>query len=76
MLAFPCQGGRFYDWENNGMPDAAAWLIQNGRIQLFCADSIDQDSFLAEGLSPAAGPKCRRSISATSPASWRPASWP
>src|SRR5699024_4803678 len=52
VLAFPCQGGRFYDWENNGMPDAAAWLIQNGRIQLFCADSIDQDSFLAEGLSP------------------------
>ena len=31
VLAFPCQGGRFYDWENNGMPDAAAWLIQNGR---------------------------------------------
>ena len=52
VLAFPCQGGRFYDWENNGMPDAAAWLIQNGRIQLFCADSIDHDSFLAEGLSP------------------------
>ena len=50
VLAFPCEGGRFYDWENNGMPDAAAWLIQNGRVQLFCADSIDRDSFQAEGL--------------------------
>lgn len=40
VLAFPCGGGRFYDWENNGMPDAAAWLIENGRIQLFCADSL------------------------------------
>ena len=52
VLAFPCEGGRFYDWENNGMPDAAAWLIQNGRVQLFCADSIDRDSLLNEGVSP------------------------
>ena len=52
MLAFPCRGGRFYDWENNGMPDAAAWLIQNGRIQLFCADSIDPEGMLAEHLPP------------------------
>ncbi|HIV51072.1 MAG TPA: hypothetical protein H9905_05735 [Candidatus Faecalibacterium intestinipullorum] len=51
VLAFPCEGGRFYDWENNGMPDAAGWLIQHGKVQLFCADSIDQDSFLAGHLS-------------------------
>ena len=24
VLALPARGGRFYDWENNGMPDAAA----------------------------------------------------
>ena len=41
MLAFPCGGGRFYDWENNGKPDSAAWLIENRRKQLFCADGID-----------------------------------
>ena len=41
VLALPARGGRFYDWENNGMP---------------------------------AGPRCRRSISSTSPASWLPAS--
>ena len=52
VLAFPCGGGRFYDWEDHGMPEAAGWLIEHGRVQLFCADSIDQDSFLAEGLSP------------------------
>ena len=22
VLALPARGGRFYDWENNGMPDA------------------------------------------------------
>ena len=52
VLAFPCGGGRFYDWENNAMPDAAAWLIQNGRIQLFCADSLAGEGMLNEALSP------------------------
>ena len=50
VLAFPCRGGRFYDWENNGMPEAAGWLIEHGRVQLFCADSIDYDGLLAAGL--------------------------
>lgn len=49
VLAFPCRGGRFYDWENNAMPDAAAQLLAGGKVQLFCADSIDGESLLAEG---------------------------
>ncbi len=52
VLAFPCRGGRFYDWENNAMPDAAARLLREGRIRLFCADSIDSDSLTAESLTP------------------------
>ncbi len=74
VLALPARGGRFYDWENNGMPDAAARLLHEGKIQLFCADSIDGESLLAGNESPAAGPRCRRSISSTSPASWPRAS--
>ena len=31
VLALPARGGRFYDWENNGMPDAAARLLQRGQ---------------------------------------------
>ncbi|MGN0707967.1 MAG: esterase family protein [Faecalibacterium sp.] len=52
VLALPTRGGRFYDWENNGMPDAAAGLLDTGRIQLFCADSIDSESLLAGDKSP------------------------
>ena len=52
VLALPTRGGRFYDWENNGMPDAAARLLNDGRIQLFCADSIDAESLLAGDASP------------------------
>lgn len=47
VLALPARGGRFYDWENNGMPEAAAQLLNSGKVQLFCADSIDSESLLA-----------------------------
>ena len=46
VLALPARGGRFYDWENNGMPDAIAQLLNEGKIQLFCADSIDGEAVL------------------------------
>ena len=52
VLALPARGGRFYDWENNGMPDAAARLLHEGKIQLFCADSIDGESLLAGNEMP------------------------
>ena len=52
VLALPARGGRFYDWENNGMPEAVASLLHAGKVQLFCADSIDGESLLAGNSSP------------------------
>ena len=52
MLALPARGGRFYDWENNAMPEAVAVLLQAGKLQLFCADSIDAESLLAGSDAP------------------------
>ena len=46
VLGLPARGGRFYDWENNGMPDAIAQLLNEGKVQLFCADSIDGEAVL------------------------------
>ena len=37
VLALPARGGRFYDWENNGMPEAVASLLSSGKLQLFTA---------------------------------------
>lgn len=45
VVVFPCQAGRFYDWENFGMVEKAAWWIDRGEMQLFCADSIDGESW-------------------------------
>ena len=45
VLAFPSQSGRFYDFENNGMVDCIHEFIDAGRIQLFCCDSNDDNSW-------------------------------
>ena len=46
VLALPARGGRFYDWENNALPEAVAALLQAGKLQLFCADGIDAEAAL------------------------------
>lgn len=45
FLVFPSSSGRFYDFEDNGMVQAAERFIESGRIKLFCVDSIDQQSW-------------------------------
>lgn len=47
-LVFPAQDGRFYDFENFGMIDAAKEYIEAGRIQFFCCDSIDKETWSNE----------------------------
>ena len=75
VLALPARRGRFYDWENNGMPEAVASLLSSGKLQLFTADGIDAESLLAgDAAAPPPGPRCRKSISTTCPPSWPPAS--
>lgn len=74
VLALPARGGRFYDWENNGMPDAVASLLNTGKIQLFTADSIDAECLRTGDVSPRRRAELQENISATSPASWLPAS--
>ena len=52
FVVFPCQSGRFFDWENFGMVDTAAPWLENGRMQLFCVDSIDPESWDCPGGDP------------------------
>ena len=44
VLVFPCQNGRFYDWEGFGMMDTLGDYLDSGAIQLFCADTIDSET--------------------------------
>lgn len=50
VLAFPSEAGRAWDFENNGMVDAVADLINDGRIKLYCVDSLDADTWSDKSL--------------------------
>ncbi len=52
VLVFPTSMGRFFEWEDRGMPDALGEHLRNGWVQLFCVDSVDQESWYATWKSP------------------------
>jgi len=45
VLVYPTSKGRFYQWEDFGMIDHLAGRIEEGWLQLWCADSVDSESF-------------------------------
>lgn len=49
VLVFPSEAGRAWDFENNGMVDAVAGLINDGRVKLYCVDSLDADTWADKG---------------------------
>jgi len=53
LLVFPTSMGRFYQWEDFGIVAALSDLIESGGIQLICVDSIDSESWYANGIPPA-----------------------
>ena len=52
VLAFPTSLGRFYEWEDFGMVGVLADHLEQGRIQLYCVDSVDAESWYNNNLWP------------------------
>lgn len=52
VLAFPSGGGRYFDFEGNGMIGALEGLINGGKIKVYCPDGIDNESWLNHGADP------------------------
>lgn len=50
VLVFPAQQGTRWEWEQHGMVDAVAWLLEAGRMKLYCVDSWDSGSWFDEWL--------------------------
>lgn len=48
-VVFPAQDGRFFDFKNFGMVDVVSEFIEQGKLQLFCVDSIDAESWSRMG---------------------------
>ena len=51
-IYFPCQNGRFYDFENFRMLDVWAKYIEQGRTQVFTVDTIDGETWSAKDKNP------------------------
>ncbi|MFI5137587.1 MAG: esterase family protein [Sphingobacteriales bacterium] len=52
VLFFPTRMARFYDYENWHVLNSLHSQIYNGEIQLFCVDSIDNESFYNRHVYP------------------------
>ena len=50
VLFIPCQGGRFYDFENFKMTDAWAKWINEGKCTVYSADCIDNEAWAGFGM--------------------------
>ena len=53
VVVFPCQGGRFYEYEDFGMVEACRPFIEAGSITLFTVDSVDHQSWVNDSVPPA-----------------------
>lgn len=54
VIAFPTSRGRFYEWEDHGMPAALGDLLGRGYLHLTCVDAVDPESWYAYHLHPGA----------------------
>lgn len=53
VIVFPCQGGRFHEYEDFGMVEACRPFIDAGMIALFTVDSVDHESWCNDAVPPA-----------------------
>lgn len=52
FLFIPCQGGRFFDFENYKMIDYWAKWIESGEICMYSIDTIDLETYANQGGDP------------------------
>lgn len=52
LVAFPCERGRFYDYEDQQLISVLDAWICSGRLQVICVDSVDAESWSAHDKHP------------------------
>lgn len=52
IIVFPSSGGSYHEFEDFGMIDAISWFIDQGLVQVFTPESVDNDAFLAKWKNP------------------------
>ncbi|WP_129714200.1 esterase family protein [Pedobacter sp. SYP-B3415] len=52
VVLFPTSMGRYYESKDFGLTAAASWLINEGKVRIYCPDSVDANSFYNHSLPP------------------------
>lgn len=52
LLVFPTSKGKFYEWEDRGMFETLRHPLEQGWLQAFCVDSVDEESWYANWKRP------------------------
>jgi esterase/lipase superfamily enzyme len=52
VIVFPTSGGRFFEFEDQGMIAALAPRIDAGQLQLYCVDSVNMESWYNRQIPP------------------------
>ncbi len=53
VILFPTTMGRYYESKDFGLTESIRWFAEQGKIQLYCIDSIDKDSWYNKSVHPA-----------------------
>jgi esterase/lipase superfamily enzyme len=54
LIVFPTSRGKFYEYEDRGMVGAIGDRLEQGKVHLFCVDSVDSESWYNYGTPPGA----------------------
>ncbi len=52
-LVFPTSNGKYYEWQDRGMPNVVGESLEKGWLQLYCVDSVDSESWYCSWAHPA-----------------------
>jgi len=53
VILFPTSNGRYYQNKDSGLIDSASHLINEGKVKIYCPDSIDAVSWYNKSIHPA-----------------------
>jgi esterase/lipase superfamily enzyme len=53
VILFPTSQGRYYQNKDQGLIETARWFLENGKIKIYCPDSLDAASWYNKSVPPA-----------------------
>jgi len=52
LILFPTSNGRYYQNKDQGLIETARWFLEQGKVKIYCPDSMDAYSWYNKSVSP------------------------